>query len=434
MRTAPFALIAGLAAAFPAAAQDRFVVADRTNNALYILWDLNHNGVIDEPAEVFTWFNASNAAGTLPMDNPTALGALADGRVVMGDQATANRNVYLMRDRNTDGDALDLAESAVVADATNASAVSFAFPTGVAWDPQGNLYVVNAGNGFGNDGIYRLTDLNADGDFQDAGEVTEYVTTGAFGPGNGPYSPQEIVFVPGTSPAVGLLRNSSSGLHGVFTFVDLNGNGRADDAGEFTPWFDATNQSGVTVSAGFAIDLDNGAPAGAPLSVYYLQLASGGVDQLYRLTDVNGDGDANDAGEAVLVFSTAESGFTSVDVASLTDGRVLVTDNSGTRVIALKDLNADGLFTDPAERSTFFGNSALLLGDLRQIAPLPPVCQPNCDLSAVEPVLNVLDFNCFLNRFATGDPYANCDSSTASPVLNVLDFNCFLNRFAAGCP
>jgi hypothetical protein len=30
--------------------------------------------------------------------------------------------------------------------------------------------------------------------------------------------------------------------------------------------------------------------------------------------------------------------------------------------------------------------------------------------------------------------YANCDGSTAEPALNVLDFNCFLNRFAAGCP
>ena len=30
--------------------------------------------------------------------------------------------------------------------------------------------------------------------------------------------------------------------------------------------------------------------------------------------------------------------------------------------------------------------------------------------------------------------YANCDESTTAPVLNVLDFSCFLNKFAAGCP
>jgi hypothetical protein len=61
-------------------------------------------------------------------------------------------------------------------------------------------------------------------------------------------------------------------------------------------------------------------------------------------------------------------------------------------------------------------------------------CYANCDSSTVAPVLNVLDFNCFLNSFAAGASYANCDGSTIVPVLNVLDFNCFLNRFAAGCP
>jgi hypothetical protein len=61
-------------------------------------------------------------------------------------------------------------------------------------------------------------------------------------------------------------------------------------------------------------------------------------------------------------------------------------------------------------------------------------CYGNCDESTTEPVLNVLDFNCFLNRFSAGESYANCDGSTTEPVLNVLDFNCFLNSFSAGCP
>jgi hypothetical protein len=60
-------------------------------------------------------------------------------------------------------------------------------------------------------------------------------------------------------------------------------------------------------------------------------------------------------------------------------------------------------------------------------------CYANCDNSTTPPALNVLDFSCFLNKFAAGDTYANCDGSTTPPVLNVLDFACFLNRFAAGC-
>jgi hypothetical protein len=64
----------------------------------------------------------------------------------------------------------------------------------------------------------------------------------------------------------------------------------------------------------------------------------------------------------------------------------------------------------------------------------PGPCYANCDGSTTAPVLNVLDFNCFLNQFSAGGAYANCDGSTTAPVLNVLDFNCFLNRFSAGCP
>jgi uncharacterized membrane protein len=60
-------------------------------------------------------------------------------------------------------------------------------------------------------------------------------------------------------------------------------------------------------------------------------------------------------------------------------------------------------------------------------------CYANCDGSTAAPVLNVADFSCFLQKFASGDPYANCDGSTSQPVLSVIDFTCFLQRFTAGC-
>src|ERR1043165_443346 len=60
-------------------------------------------------------------------------------------------------------------------------------------------------------------------------------------------------------------------------------------------------------------------------------------------------------------------------------------------------------------------------------------CYPNCDASTVQPILNINDFGCFMNRFAAGESWANCDGSSSAPVLNVNDFQCFLNKFAAGC-
>jgi uncharacterized membrane protein len=84
-----------------------------------------------------------------------------------------------------------------------------------------------------------------------------------------------------------------------------------------------------------------------------------------------------------------------------------------------------GTATDPTEVASLGSQVAWLV----DTAP----CYANCDGSTTAPTLNVLDFVCFLNKFAAGDTYANCDGSTTPPVLNVLDFSCFLNAFAAGC-
>jgi len=62
-----------------------------------------------------------------------------------------------------------------------------------------------------------------------------------------------------------------------------------------------------------------------------------------------------------------------------------------------------------------------------------PTCYANCDSSTLAPCLNVNDFICFNNLYATGGSAANCDGSTISPVLNVNDFICFNNIYAAGC-
>jgi hypothetical protein len=58
------ALIFVIFAAGPASiAQTRFVINDRANNALVVPHDVDGNGVIDEPAEVHRFFDATNAAG-----------------------------------------------------------------------------------------------------------------------------------------------------------------------------------------------------------------------------------------------------------------------------------------------------------------------------------------------------------------------------------
>ncbi len=79
---------------------------------------------------------------------------------------------------------------------------------------------------------------------------------------------------------------------------------------------------------------------------------------------------------------------------------------------------ATGAYTLTLTGSCFVGSAA---------------CYANCDGSSVAPILNSLDFGCFLTKFAAGDTYANCDGSSVPPTLNSLDFGCFLTKFAAGC-
>jgi hypothetical protein len=79
------------------------------------------------------------------------------------------------------------------------------------------------------------------------------------------------------------------------------------------------------------------------------------------------------------------------------------------------------------------GCSLPVSSSLPPVCELPVSCYANCDASTMPPVLNIMDFTCFLNRFSAGDSYANCDGSTVDPTLNVQDFSCFLNCFSSGC-
>src|SRR4051812_45633793 len=103
---------AGLAcAAGHARAQTRFLINDRTNDSMWAVRDADHSGAIDEPAEVRLFFSAANAGGIPGPLNPTTLAVRRDGLTLMGDQDNARRLLYLLKDRNEDGDANDAGEA-----------------------------------------------------------------------------------------------------------------------------------------------------------------------------------------------------------------------------------------------------------------------------------------------------------------------------------
>lgn len=407
------AALALAAVASPSLAGVTILVADRTAHKIWRMTDLNNDGVI-ESNEVFVWFDGTNAAGTPNISN---LGAFAlrssDNLVVGGDIAL--HEYFEFQDLDHNGDALGVGESRVVITAANASGATSNVPSGVAFMANGDLLIDNSGNGSNPvfpDAIYRCHDIDGNGDFQGAGEITPWVTDGpsGFGPGNSvQWVPQDMLI---DASGVGFLHNAGATVPGVYKFRDLNNNGRADDAGEFTPWFTSANLSGVTVSAGFPIEPDLANPG----SLYYLQTATGSIDQVYRLTDLDGNGDANGVGEAVLVYSTAEANFTSNDLLSLPGGDLLVSDVSGKRIIRLHDADGDGLFNSPGERFDFFLAGAGPVMDTRQMVRVRTA--PGCGSA---------DFDCNgdVGTDADIEAFFACLSGSCPPppCANTADFN-----------
>ena len=144
----------------------------------------------------------------------------------------------------------------------------------------------------GRDQIVLSNDLNGDGDMNDAGETTVF-----YGAGNA----SGII---GGAGNVFALSQTSSGhvvigdgdTDTVYRLRDNNQNGTAQDAGEAQVWF-----SGAANASGFKLNTPNGIAEGPDGAIYVVEADTSGSptgDWVYRTEDKNGDGDANDAGEA----------------------------------------------------------------------------------------------------------------------------------------
>lgn len=148
------------------------------------------------------------------------------------------------------------------------------------------------------DNVYRLSDFNLDGDYYDAGEVLLYYDDLAFG--------DQLSNTTGmVCSDLGTTYVCDSSTDRIVALRDLNYDGDALDAGEAVVFFDsATNASGVTMMS--ASDM----VASMTGELYVLSANSGTAtvgDGIIKLQDLNGDGDANDLGEASFYFEVPGS-------------------------------------------------------------------------------------------------------------------------------
>jgi hypothetical protein len=414
------------------AAGEKILVADRDNDVVWMLHDANANGSIED-SEVSLFWSGAAASGTPTPGTWTAMAIRSDGRIGVGD--STQRFVMSMHDFNHDGDAQDAGESWVVA--TNTTWNSFNTPSGIAFDTRGTMFVNNSGtSAFPADGIFKLTDLNADGDCEDtiAGvpERIEYCIAPPIGPGNTAYVPFEMTYAGGAL----YHRDSGSGVQGVWKTVDLDLDGDANDPGEFSGFAINGNASGFVFGAGLVIEPD----LARERALYTIQVASQ-VDQLIRVVDVNDDGDAMDAGEITLVYSTAEANYSPTDILCLPDGSVLIGDSTGKKIYRLNDTNSDGLF-DASERSTWFDNVALTVSDFRRLVLVPVFCPADLDSGNGAGIpdggVDINDLLFFLTTFEAGTAAADLDNDGLDPAqpdggVDINDLLFFLTHFEAGC-
>jgi len=158
------------------------------------------------------------------------------------------------------------------------------------------LYIIST-----NDLVLRLEDINGDGDVVDAGEIVEWADTRAGG-GYGNTSPDALDYDPITGGFFVTDDNWSNGAQpgaGIHYYSDVNADGDANDAGEFTQFVDALTAITITGTTGqVGIDLgDFEAIMYDTTNGFVVSFAQQDC-MLYAFQDLNGDGDAMDAGEA----------------------------------------------------------------------------------------------------------------------------------------
>lgn len=386
--------------ALPAYALDPVYVTDTAGAAGEAIWkleDLNGDGDYQDAGEVVLFYD-SEAAGMIPLGNNSGVQVAADGSVYVCD---STEDIILhLRDLDADGDASDAGEFSVFFDGRvggNLSGVVMTSANNFCIDAAGRFWVASANTGGGgNDAILRLEDADADGDANDLGEAREFYVVHP-GATTGSWIPTATAI--GTDGKVYYTENGTDAgqVKGIYRLDDLDGSGFIDQPGEAAAYFLPT--PGPTNNQ-FHWNLRLG-----PDGWFYIGDTT--FEQIWRCKDLDGDGDAQDAGESSVWWQGAVASLI-WDFDFLLDGSLVACESQAPdRLLVMKDTNCNGTI-EAGEVATVYdetvstpigdprgvasagilglGGVAFCFGDGSQSVPCPcsnsGVCGRGCDNSA----------------------------------------------------
>jgi len=327
-------------------------LGDARLEKLFLTQDLTGDGDANDPLEVAVYFDETNASG---LANPTgnifaihqANRGENSGAVFYGDGDTDS--VYRLVDLNQDGDALDAGEASVWF--SDGASASLPTPNGIAQGSDGAIYIVNAGTRTSPaDVVYRTLDLNDDGDALDEGESSVWLDLQTLNPSSSAF---DIEFI-GEAAYISDLVGGDDDV--IYRAEDRNGN-NIIDASEANVFIQDGNAFGVPLDFGIAVDEN---------SVYtWESLDFSGPQSVYRLRDQNGSGSIDTASEAVEVWNTdaLPAGFEVFNGFSIALGlnkELVVTSNgndSENNLFRLVDSNGDGDYLDAEETTPYLAAS-----------------------------------------------------------------------------
>ena len=325
-------------------------LGDQGLDQLLLAQDFNGDGDANDPLEASVYFDGTNASGLdTPTNNVFTVFQSQIGFVYYGDGTTDR--VYRLVDLNQDGDALDIDEATVWFSEDNANGFTLPTPNGIAQGGDGAIYIVNAGTGSRpTDAVYRTVDLNGDGDANDEYESSIWLDLQDL---NSSSSAFDIEFSDNVAYIADLVGGDDDV---IYRAEDGNGNG-VIDVGEANVFIDDANPFGVPLDFSLAVDGDE---------VYtWESLDFAGPQSVYRLRDRNNSNTIDAANEVFEVWNTdaLPAGFGVFNGFSIAIGpnRDLVVTSNGSgnenNVFRLSDLNQDGDYFDAGETLPYLASS-----------------------------------------------------------------------------